>query len=113
MPKRYGISNLISYALVIVDEVGCEELESYRLAMNNSDKSIWITRMKKEIASLKKNNNWTWSRNLQIRSWWSANRFLNSNKGRLVLNFLDIRPDLLQKGLHRRREWILMRCIHL
>lgn len=59
MPKRYGIANLISYALVIIDEVVGEELESYRLAMNNSDKSIWITTMKKEIASLKKNNNWT------------------------------------------------------
>lgn len=58
MPKRYGIANLISYALVIVDEVVGEELESYRLAMNNSE-SIWITTMKKEIDSLKKNNNWT------------------------------------------------------
>lgn len=59
MPKRYGIVNLISYALVVVDEVIGEELESYGLAMNNSDKSICITIMKKEIASLKKNNTWT------------------------------------------------------
>ena len=38
LPKRYGIANLISYALMVADEVIGEEPESYKQAMNSRDK---------------------------------------------------------------------------
>ncbi|KAH9657298.1 Integrase catalytic domain-containing protein [Citrus sinensis] len=58
MPKRFGIADLISYALTVAEEVIGEELSSYKQAMNSRDKSNWLSIMKKEMASLKKNDTW-------------------------------------------------------
>ena len=54
LPKRYGIAYLISYALMVVDEITGEEPETYKQAMNSRDKLKWLSAMKKEMASLKK-----------------------------------------------------------
>lgn len=51
MTKKYGIADLISYALIITGEVSSE-------AMCKSDKSKWLATMEEEITSLKKNNTW-------------------------------------------------------
>ncbi|KAH9723371.1 retrovirus-related pol polyprotein from transposon TNT 1-94-like protein [Citrus sinensis] len=59
MPKRFGIADLISYALNIVEEVIGEEPSSYKQAMNSRDKSKRLSAMEEEISSLKKNNTWT------------------------------------------------------
>ena len=58
MPKRFGIADLISYALNVAEEVIGEEPSSYKQAMNSRDKSKWLSAMEKEISSLKKNNTW-------------------------------------------------------
>ncbi|KAH9779278.1 hypothetical protein KPL71_007667 [Citrus sinensis] len=59
MPKRFGIADLISYALNAAEEVIGEEPSSYKQAMNSRDKSKWLSAMEEEISSLKKNNTWT------------------------------------------------------
>lgn len=51
MKKKYGIADLISYALIITGEVSSE-------AMCRSDKSKWLATMEEKITSLKKNNTW-------------------------------------------------------
>lgn len=38
MSKRYGIVNIISYALAITDEVNGEKPKNFKEALNNSDK---------------------------------------------------------------------------
>lgn len=57
-PKRYGITDFISYALVVANEVMGEEPENFNQVMNNKDKSKWLAAKNKEIASLKKNHTW-------------------------------------------------------
>lgn len=57
MSKRYGIVNIVSYALAITDEVNGEKPKNFKEALNNSDKSRWMAIMK-EITLLKKNNIW-------------------------------------------------------
>lgn len=37
VPKRYGIADLISYALATADEVNREELINYKKAMSSKD----------------------------------------------------------------------------
>lgn len=56
MPRKYGIVDLISYALTIADEVNGEEPMSYKETMSSDDKSKWVAAMQDEITSLKKNN---------------------------------------------------------
>ncbi|KAH9769617.1 hypothetical protein KPL71_012080 [Citrus sinensis] len=58
MPKRYGIADLISYALMVVDEMTGEELENFKQAMDRRDKWKWLSAMEDEMTSLKKNNTW-------------------------------------------------------
>ncbi|KAH9804147.1 hypothetical protein KPL71_002018 [Citrus sinensis] len=58
MPKKYGIADLISYALNVAEEVIGEEPSSYKQAMNSRDKTKWLSAMEEEISSLKKNNTW-------------------------------------------------------
>ncbi|KAH9733855.1 hypothetical protein KPL71_017172 [Citrus sinensis] len=58
LPKRYGIADLISYALMVADEVTGDEPESYKQAMNSRDKLKWLNAMEEEMASLKENNTW-------------------------------------------------------
>ena len=58
MPKRFGIADLISYALTVAEDVIGEEPSSYKQAMNSRDKSNWLSAMKEEMASLKKNDTW-------------------------------------------------------
>lgn len=38
MSKRYGIVNIISYTLAIIDEVNGEKPKNFKEALNNSDK---------------------------------------------------------------------------
>ncbi|KAH9667833.1 hypothetical protein KPL70_021191 [Citrus sinensis] len=54
----YGITDLISYALMVADEMTGEEPESYKQAMNSRDKLKWLSAMEEEMASLKKYNTW-------------------------------------------------------
>lgn len=42
MPRKYGIVDLISYALTIADEVNGEEPMSYKETMSSDDKSKWV-----------------------------------------------------------------------
>ena len=58
MPRRYGIADLISYALTVADEVNGGEPLSYKEAMCCGDKLKWYAAMQDEITSLKKNNTW-------------------------------------------------------
>ena len=58
MPKKYGITDLISYALTVADEVNDGEPLSYKEAMRCGDKLKWYAAMQDEIVSLKKNNTW-------------------------------------------------------
>ena len=58
MPKKYGITDLISYALTVADEVNGREPLSYKKAMSCGDKLKWYAAMQNEITSLKKNNIW-------------------------------------------------------
>ena len=58
MPKRYGIADLISFALMVADEMTGEEPKSYKQAINSRDKLKWLSAMKEEMASLKDNNTW-------------------------------------------------------
>ncbi|KAK9200159.1 hypothetical protein WN944_015355 [Citrus x changshan-huyou] len=59
MPKKYGIADLISYALTVADEVNGVDPLSYKEAMSCEDKQKWFAAMQDEITSLKKNNTWT------------------------------------------------------
>ena len=58
VPKRYGIADLVSYALMVANDVSGEEPISYKEAMRSKQISEWLTTMKEEIASLKKNDTW-------------------------------------------------------
>ena len=58
MPKKYGITDLISYALTVADEVNGREPLSYKKTMCCGDKMKWHAAMQDEITSLKKNNVW-------------------------------------------------------
>lgn len=59
LPKRYGIVDMVSYALTIAEEVIGEEPISFKQTMNNRVKIKWLDLMNEEIISLKKNNIWT------------------------------------------------------
>ncbi|KAH9695612.1 hypothetical protein KPL71_022838 [Citrus sinensis] len=58
MPKRYGIADLISFALMVVDEMTEEEPENFKQAMTSRDKGKWLSAVEDEMISLKKNNTW-------------------------------------------------------
>ncbi|KAH9750404.1 hypothetical protein KPL71_013868 [Citrus sinensis] len=58
MPKRYGIADLISFALMVADEMTGEEPENFKQAMNSRDNGKWLSAMEDEMISLKKNNTW-------------------------------------------------------
>ncbi|KAH9655560.1 Integrase catalytic domain-containing protein [Citrus sinensis] len=58
MPKKYGIADLIFYAMTVGDEVTGGEPLSYKEAMRCEDKLKWYAAMQDEIVSLKKNNTW-------------------------------------------------------
>ena len=58
MPKRYWIADLISYALMVADEMIGEEPENFKQAMDSKDKWKWLSAMEDEMTSLKKNNTW-------------------------------------------------------
>ena len=58
MPKRYGIADLISFALMVADEMTGEEPENFKQAMNSRDRGKWLSAMEDEMISLKRNNTW-------------------------------------------------------
>ena len=53
MPKKYGITDLISYTLTVADEVNGVDPLSYKEVMNCEDKQKWFAAMQDEITSLK------------------------------------------------------------
>ncbi|KAH9762947.1 hypothetical protein KPL70_001004 [Citrus sinensis] len=57
-PKRYGIADMISYALAVAEEVIGEEPVSYNQAMGSKVREKWLDAMNEEIISLKKNRTW-------------------------------------------------------
>ncbi|KAH9781363.1 Integrase catalytic domain-containing protein [Citrus sinensis] len=57
-PKRYGIADMISYALAVAEEVIGEEPVSYKQAMGSKIREKWLDAMNEEIISLKKNRTW-------------------------------------------------------
>ncbi|KAH9745767.1 CCHC-type domain-containing protein [Citrus sinensis] len=57
-PKRYGIVDMISYALAVAEEVIGEEPVSYKQAMGSKNREKWLAAMDEEIISLKKNRTW-------------------------------------------------------
>ncbi|KAK9190434.1 hypothetical protein WN943_019039 [Citrus x changshan-huyou] len=59
MPKRYGVADLISYALAVAEAETSEEPATYKQAMRTKDKRKWVAAMEEEMASLKKNKTWT------------------------------------------------------
>ena len=58
LPKRYGIADMISYALAVAEEVIGEEPVSYKQAMGSKIREKWLDAMNEEIISLKKNRTW-------------------------------------------------------
>ena len=58
MPKRYGIADLISFALMVANEMTGEEPANFKQAMNSKDKGKWLSAMEVEMISLKKNSTW-------------------------------------------------------
>lgn len=58
MPKKYGIADLISYALMVAEDVNRAEPTSFQEAMSSKRGSKWLAAMKEEIASFKKNDTW-------------------------------------------------------
>ena len=59
MPKRYGVADLISYALVVAENETSDEPATYKKAMRSKDKRRWVSAMEEEMASLNKNKTWT------------------------------------------------------
>ena len=52
--KRYGMDEVISYALVIVNE----DPETFKKAMESLDNESWMQGMMEEIESLRRNDTW-------------------------------------------------------
>ena len=59
MPERFGVADLISYALVVAEVETSEEPATYKQAMRTKDKRKWVAVMEEEMASLRKNKTWT------------------------------------------------------
>lgn len=58
MLKKYGIADLISYALIVAEDVNRVEPTSFQEAVSSNQGSKWLAAMNEEIASLKKNDTW-------------------------------------------------------
>lgn len=58
IPKKYGTADLISYALMVAEDVNGAEPISFQEAVSSKQGSKWLAAMKEEIASLKKNDTW-------------------------------------------------------
>lgn len=58
MPRKYGITDLISYALTLTDKVNGGKPINFKEAISSGDKLKWYAAMHDEITSLKKNNTW-------------------------------------------------------
>lgn len=48
MPKKYGIADLISYALMVAEDVNGGEPTSYKKVVRSKQKSEWLTAMRKK-----------------------------------------------------------------
>lgn len=58
MTKKYGIADLISYALMVAEDVNVAEPTSFQEAVSSKQGSKWLAAMNEEIESLKKNYTW-------------------------------------------------------
>ena len=58
MLRKYGIANLISYALTVANDVNGSEPMSFKKTMSSNNKMKWYAAMYDEITSLSKNNTW-------------------------------------------------------
>ena len=103
MPKRFGIADLISYALNAAEEVIGEEPSSYKQAMNSRDKTKWLSAMEEEISSLKKNNTWILVRKPEDRKLVGCKWIFKLKDGGTSAEPLDIRLDWWQRALHKEK----------
>ena len=55
---RYGVSDLVAYALLSADEMAGEEPQSYEKAINSKESQKWQAAMEAKMESLKKNETW-------------------------------------------------------
>ncbi|KAH9648425.1 retrovirus-related pol polyprotein from transposon TNT 1-94-like protein [Citrus sinensis] len=59
MPEKYGVADLISYALAVAETETSDEPATYKQVMRTKDKRKWVAVMEEEMASLRKNKTWT------------------------------------------------------
>ncbi|KAH9751577.1 hypothetical protein KPL71_014347 [Citrus sinensis] len=102
MPKRFGIADLISYALNVAEEVIGEEPSSYKQAMNSRDKSKWLSAMEEEISSLKKNNTWILVRKPEDRKLVGCKWIFKLKDGVTSVEHPRYKARLVAKGFTQR-----------
>ena len=57
-PQRYAHADIVSFALLVIEDIAAEELVIYREAITSNESSQWIGVMNEELKSLYKNRNW-------------------------------------------------------
>lgn len=57
-PNSYGQADMISFALTGAEHTEYQEPASYKEAMENEQKCNWLSAMKKDMCSVRKNNTW-------------------------------------------------------
>ena len=80
-PKRYGYSDLVSYALISASEVIRDEPLTYEEAVSSKDSFKWVEAMKFEINSLKKNETWSLVERPQGQRVVGCNRLCKVKEG--------------------------------
>ncbi|KAH9654968.1 hypothetical protein KPL70_022170 [Citrus sinensis] len=100
LPKKYGIADLISYALNVAEEVIGEEPNSYKQAMNSRDKTKWLSAMEEEISSLKKNNTWILVRKPEDRKLVGCKWIFKLKDGATMVKYSSIRVLLAITTYH-------------
>ncbi|GKV16510.1 hypothetical protein SLEP1_g27143 [Rubroshorea leprosula] len=57
-PQRYGYTNYVAYALLVIEPVEAEDPNTYREAITSKESPYWLAAMIEEIESLHKNQTW-------------------------------------------------------
>ena len=105
LPKIYGIADLISYALMVADEMIGEEPESYKQVMNKRNKLKWLSTMKEEMISLKKNNTWVLVQRPAGRKLVGCKWIFKLNEGVSGSETVRYKARLVAKRF-TQKEWI-------
>ena len=58
-PTRYGFADLISFSLLVAEDLDDSEPKSYKEAVSSKNRKLWLDAMKEEMHSLEKNQTWT------------------------------------------------------